>query len=220
MIAKTFIQKTHAAIFLLFIAAYFTWCQSTPLNNLYDTEIIHTVYGTDKFYKQKDITDITLNLSPFYAHTCTAKNGKSKKVAAGDRLGKWQMLGIFFGEGAKPLSQQTPLRDFLKQELNTLFTNAGYPNFFDDNPIPNQFDPCDPNQFDASQPSNYTNPAYFGFYDATIVNYEKYGLRGQLTFDIKSWIGVKVKSGFAEIKNKANFIVNRPAPATPPATTP
>lgn len=192
-------QKSYSAIFLLFVVLYFTQCHATPQYSVYDAQIIHTVYGTDKYYKYKKTSGVTFNLSPFYMHTGTAKNGKNIKVPAGDRLGVWQMLGIFYGEGAKPTTQLTPIRDALKTQLDTLFTNAGFPNFFDETAIPNPFDQTDPN-----------NPANYGFYDQTFADYEKYGLRGEVCFDVRNWIGVKAKGGFVEQKNKARFVINRP----------
>lgn len=188
-------QKSIFALYLLFIATFFTTCFSTPLNNLWDTQIIHNVYGTDKYFRTKDKSQIGLHLSPYYQHTVSAKNKSCKKVPSGDRLGQWQMMGIFFGEAARPAGYKaTPTMTRVKQELLTLFAD---PTFFEQ-------DECKNTSF---RPEDPDGNAALGFYDAVRADYEKLGLRGQLFFEFKNWVGIKIKGGIVDYRNAPNFII-------------
>lgn len=70
----------------------------TPINNQYDPVVVHTIFGTDKFYSKKNKFNMSLHLSPFYQHSSGARDSKGKKVPEGDMLGRWNMFGLFYGQ--------------------------------------------------------------------------------------------------------------------------
>jgi len=203
-----------SAIFLFFVVACISYCQSTPMNNLWDPQIIHTVYGTDKFYKEKARSGLSIHISPFFQHTATAKNGEEIKVPAGNRLGAWNMYGIYFGSGAKPANKQTPVIDGIKTDLQGIDSENKTMNFdfLDDEEL---FIP----DVSATIPLSGNQLQDAGLFDKVRVKYEKIGLRGQISLDWRNNFGLIVKGGIAHIRND-NIIFDRTTPIVPPQTDP
>jgi len=71
-------------------------------NNPYDTQPMYTYLGMDKYYKKRKGWHFGLHISPFYQHANTARDYCGTKVPGGDRLGKWNMFGVFFGRAGNP----------------------------------------------------------------------------------------------------------------------
>lgn len=181
--------------------------QATPMYNVTDTQIIHTVQGTDKFYTKKQKGEIRLHLSPFFQHAGAARNDKGRRVPMGERVGKWNMSGLFFGQAAAPLAFASyPM-------LNNVFGTQ----------IKNDNSIADPavtiaevgaittfnyknltNEGDFSLESNI--PAFMPTVD---VKHEKMGLRGQLSCDFGFGLGVSVKGGVVDYKERPNFDIGK-----------
>jgi len=186
-------------------------CISTPLNNVFDTQPIFTVMGTDKYYKEKDKGEIRFYITPMYQQTSTVRNADGIKVKAGDRLGAWNMFGFFFG------------RDAASKTFNG--DAANYPHLYPQTQ-PSGHVPPDPRATVAditgqavSADSRYRiganatleqnfKPEKLPFaYVNVPLNYEKVGLRSQMNFDFGFGLGIAVKGGVVDVKQKfTNFI--------------
>src|SRR5437868_4520221 len=106
-------QAKRSLLVITFFYGIFTQqCYGTPLNNVYDTQPIYSVFGADKFYKRRECGQVRFVISPLYQQTSTARDNKGTKVPAGDRLGKWNMFGLFFGPEGAPLDFSVPGTDY------------------------------------------------------------------------------------------------------------
>lgn len=202
-----FIQAVYLTLFV------FT-CQSVPLYNIQDTQPFHTVKGTDKYYSARNASAIQLQLSPYYQHAKSGRNGMGTKVAAGDIYGKWNMLGVFFGTNGVPTDQTIPVN---YQNINNSKTQLGYL------ALPDASVPTPPGATNIAGKyqrvpdgnggyvdftnENQYNPErdIVGSYDSVMVRYERFGLRTQLTFDFKFGLGIGMRTGVADYKQKPEF---------------
>ncbi len=173
---------------------------ATPLNNFNDTAVIHSVKGTDKFFtKVKGKGDICFHLSPFYQHTHTARNGDGTKVLLGERLGKWNMLGLFYGMAAAPQD----IGSF--SNLNNAKTNVS------------GLTTITYNNKDITDVSNYdpNNPDIkLGYFDTVDLRYEKLGVRSQLSMNFGFGLGLSIKGGVVNYKQSPTFNYQPTATAT------
>ncbi len=192
-------------------------CLATPLNNVFDTHPIYTVFGADKYYKERDKGEIRIQLSPFYQQTSTSRDKDGIKVANGDRLGLWNMFGIFYGRNGSPTAKffdPTAHADRypnLSAAQTLIATDAV-------TGTPINTDPANEYHADKSTTSRtdltleqYFKPEKykkFAYYSSVQTNYEKVGLRGQLNFDFGFGLGVSVKGGVVDIKNRPTFHFN------------
>ena len=72
--------------FLLTFLLNVTSLEATPQLSLYDPAVIHTVHGTDKFYKERNKAELTLHFVPFFQHTVTASQQVGDNFLNGDDL--------------------------------------------------------------------------------------------------------------------------------------
>lgn len=151
---------------------------STPVNNYQDPVIFHTVAGSDKFYSPTQKAGLTLHISPFYQHTKSASKLNGTKTSNGNVRGPWNMAGVF---------------------LNAP-NNLG--KSFDD--VKKSLDPAliDDGKFNAD-----VDPYRSAMYQEVPLRYEKLGLRGQLNFDLGAGLGMAVKGGIVNMKNRADAFV-------------
>lgn len=171
--------------------------RSTPQLNHVDPNIIHTVYGIDKFYNGLKHSRLTLNVSPYYQHSGSAskaggrKPTGGKKVSTGNIEGPWNMAAIFFGEN-KPAGSARRYQSFGigKNALATgpISTAVGK-------------DLSQEGTFDLEN-GKYDSAAT---YQSVSVKYEKMGLRGQFSFDLGFGLGMAVKAGIADYKQIPEF---------------
>ncbi|MFH1831531.1 MAG: hypothetical protein ABH827_01880 [bacterium] len=175
---------------VLFVLFFIKNGSATALNNQYDPAPFHTIYGTDKFYTERDSSAISFNLSPYYQHTASAsKSGDGHKTSAGNIYGAWNMLGVFFNMPNG--SVQNPAYVTAKNAITQL-----------------QFNPADKKtntnlakeeNFDVNGQDSVAIKS--ALYELVGVEYEKMGLRGQFAFDFAFGLGVAVKGGVADYKN-------------------
>jgi hypothetical protein len=196
---------------LMIVLFLFNACAATPLNNVFDTQPIYTVFGADKYFKELDKGEVRIAISPFYQQTSTVRNGDGKKVRAGDRLGQWNMFGVFFGtQNVSPADKPFNLTNYpnlyaakTSVAQTSKYTADGY-RYHSDYPTPPD--------------TNLTQEQYFipktkklddrGFaYVGVPLNYEKIGLRGQLNCDFGFGLGVSVKGGVVDVKQKFSGFV-------------
>lgn len=170
---------------------------AVPINNYHDTMMIYNVLGTDKYFAKKNKGEVRLYLSPFYQHAGSARDKHGTKVPIGDRLGKWNMSGLAFGGNAAP--KAGGITDANYHNIYTAFgagqalaggvpagASAPYQNLITEA----NFNP------DVSLGSSWP---------AVNVKHEKLGLRSQLTSDFGFGLGVSVKWGLVDYKERPTF---------------
>ncbi len=217
------IRKSAAqllAIIIMLTLIVTDTCHTTPLNNVFDSQPIYNVYGMDKFYVERCKFELSFCLSPIYAQTNTVRNGKNYKVPIGNRLGSWNLLGLYFGEAAAPQAP-APVGPFAQLYASQQSVAAITSQTRADDP----YYRIGPEDLTATPPifaGGLTNEQNFASYSipfATGVpwayvtvpaNYEKIGLRSQVNFDFPFGLGVSIKSGVVDAKQKVKRFVLDP----------
>ncbi len=188
---------------------------AVPLNNIYDSQPMYNHFCTDKVYHKHNGFEMRFSVSPLYQHSNTARNADGIKVPGGDRLGEWNFFGLFFDDGlssvgatslaSKPITgtQYTNLRasqnaifDVLKQNAVTDTTRYRFG--------PTAAAPV----FGTGAASDLTSKTNFSklkapfAYVSVPTSYEKIGVRGQMTLELGLGLGLSVRGGAVDIKNK------------------
>jgi len=188
-------------------------CFATPLNNVFDTQPIYTVYGAERFFSEKDKGEIRLHISPFYQQTRTARDNNGKRVPAGDRRGQWNSFGMFFGSDAalpntiatypRLSAAQTKVVEITKYDATS--ANQQYHSQINKAP---DLGLTSEDAFSKPYPAANGFNNYFAYISQPI-NYEKIGVRGQLSFDFGFGLGVIVKGGVVDVK-QAPYVKQSP----------
>lgn len=168
-----------------------------PLNNIYDTQPIYSQMLSDKFYKKRDSHELRIQLSPFYQHANTARDGQGKKVPGGDRLGQMNMFGLFFDAAdlARPKTFNTDLSYATAQRAKDAIGQTVLQAIDPSNRYALDVDSTDKANFKPQK-----NPfAYF----SVPISYEKIGMRGQVNYDLGMGLGFALRAGAVDIKCKA-----------------
>ncbi len=164
---------------------------STPMNNVQDQAPIHTVYGSDKYFTKRKKSELGFHISPFFQHTASASQSCKGKVPAGNIHGQWNMFGLFFNKTqARPSGKRTPKLDDAEIAVRGLQTSTSFNN--EDMTKETTFNPDG-------------EPEQFGQYQRTEVEYEKAGVRAQLSFDFAFGVGAAVKAGVANYQQTPKF---------------
>jgi hypothetical protein len=171
------------------------------LNSVQNPNIIHTVLGTDKFYtKKKNKGEIKFHFSPFFQHAGAARDKSGRVTPIGDRLGKWNMLGLFFGRNAAP-------------KVYTSYPNL-YQAYQNIHNLPNIYtnlkDYTDETKYDPDKDTD-------GSFNTVDCTYEKLGVRSQLTFDFGFGLGLGARFGVADHRQTASFAYPVTAAVAAPA---
>lgn len=225
-------QVRRALLVVIFFYGVFGQnCYGTPLNNVFDTQPIYSVFGADKFYKKRDKGEMRFIISPLYQQTSTVRDSKGNKVPAGNRLGKWNMFGVFFGQDGAPITKPITKNNYpnyvaardavaltTSQPLAPLPANT-----------PPNIPPNDINRYRVGPkaPSSSTHPMEvfeggltneknfdpdkrpFAFVTVPL-DYEKIGVRSQLNFDFCFGLGIALKWGVVDVKQAPSpFIYER-----------
>jgi hypothetical protein len=202
-----FTIKKQILLLVVFSVMSIHILETTPLLNIQDSAIIHTVYGTDKYLPSKRKSTLAIHLSPFFQHTATASNRLGTKVPAGNINGRWNMFAIYYNQ---PPPSVATLPNYTAGKIAAQNFTTGNLEMLDFTNEVN-FNPDDPN-------------ALVGSYQAVAITYEKIGLRSQLSFDFGFGLGIVVKGGVATYKQIPTFTIDSnlqnilTPPATPPAT--
>ncbi|MBX9830731.1 hypothetical protein K2X40_02155 [Candidatus Babeliales bacterium] len=208
---------------IIFINQY---CLSLPMLNVQDPAIIHTIMGTDKYYKERKNGELNLHISPFYQHTASAsqagsgnKTGNRNKVATGNMLGRWNMFALFYND-ARPTGVTTPTLQAARVVVNGLTgQNSGYANSTISTPPTVLF-----KNFTLEQNFDLENGQIdeIGTYNEVHIEYEKLGLRGRFGYDFAFGLGIAIKAGVAAYKQVPAFaldsIIDDTLKNTPPPT--
>ena len=194
---------------IIFINQY---CLSLPMLNVQDPAIIHTLMGTDKYYKERKNGELNLHLSPFYQHTASAsqagsgnKTGARNKVAIGNMLGRWNMFALFYND-ARPTGVTTPTLQTARVVVNAL---TGQNSMYTVNGTPATSDVLFKN-FTLEQQFDLENGQIdeVGTYQAVNIEYEKLGLRGRFGYDFSFGLGIAIKAGIAAYKQVPDFALD------------
>lgn len=196
-------------ITLLFILAAVPQCLlATPINNYYEPVMIHTVFGTDKYYTDRPQIQFNFTLSPYYLHSASTKDGLRKKVPAGERLGQWNMFGVFYNLGTMKTTDSeatapsiTAIQTALEKDkmTGTLFKDYNFVDSDDETDTIYYPDPSRDNVGDGGQ-------TVIGSFWKLPVDYEKIGLRGQASLDFGFGCGLVVKGGVTDCKATPKFL--------------
>ncbi len=212
-------RKERWVLALLFAVIGMQPCLSTPLNNVFDTQPLYNVFGLDKFYKERDKGEIRLHISPFYQSGSTARNDDGIKVPAGDRLGKWNMFGIFFGQPAAPTPPNPinfaavppaagmPFSSYLTagNSIRTTTIQALSDSRYRVGPMAGAVV-----DGGLTAETNFKPEKHTFAYISQPTEYEKLGVRSQLNFDFGFGLGVVAKGGVVDIKNApSQFILEK-----------
>lgn len=203
--------RTKRAFILLLCCVVMATTQltlATPSNNPYEPVMIHTVMGTDKFYTKKSQNEFKFTLSPYYLHTATAKNGSRKKVPAGERLGPWNMFGVFYGiDKFEPTALTPKPVTAIYDKIKLTGASALSANFVNSADTTNKIVYPDP---DSSIFKITDSGVKLGSFLAVPVAYEKFGLRSQMSLDLGFGCGLVAKGGIADCRATPKFTFDEP----------
>ena len=208
----------------------FSNLNSVPMNNYYDSEIFYDFKGTDKYYSNKKQPWFSFCLSPYYQNSsgCRSLDGNRKfksdsdfKLGEGDRLGMWNMLGLFYGTQASPTGDENYVLEY--DVSNNLRTDVGAGKYYQNLALANvvldanvntkvtvppftsqeindsQANPSgtgSPPRLDEdlTEVENFDSSFYLGRVSVPI-DFEKLGVRGKFNFDLCKWWGLNIKTG-------------------------
>lgn len=192
----TQLRRIFSTAFMLFSLS-FPLLVGTPINNYQDPVIFHTVMGSDKYFNPTGKAGFALHISPFYQHTHSANTPSGTKTSNGNVFGTWNMAGLFLNDAPRPTAQNFAFYNQTKTFLRNLKND----------PATNPYS------------KDYTNEALFNpdedaynaltYHDVSL-RYEKLGLRGQINFDLGIGLGMNVKGGVVNMKNRPdNFALQQ-----------
>ncbi len=192
MSSRSYCSKIFVYLFALLVIGTQVTCGPVALFS--DPAMTHNIWGSNPPAVRKDKITSNLYITPFYqtAHDSTgARNKFGSRVPTGDRLGRWNMFGLFFNaaEGA-PLSKP--------------FNATNYPTLFAANTAlaATNKDYTDESLFEADNDGD--GKADDGHYSVPI-SYEKIGIRLGLMFTSGAGFGFAIKGGFAEYSQAPTF---------------
>lgn len=205
---------------LVAVGAFFR-VTATPINNYNDTNAVYSPQGSDRFYikpdeKKTSKGGLRLQISPFYQHAGRARNGAGRSVPMGERLGKWNMTGLFFGQAAAPVPITNASYPILHNVFTTYFKSGS--GIHDGT---NDITPTSPELQNLAKEDTYDLDvnvgSLFGGFNgqsdsatdtgALGITYEKYGLRGQVAVSFVHGLSLSVKGGLVDYKMSPDFNV-------------
>jgi len=171
-------------LFIVLILSFFfvtNNCNTTaPASIYHDPAIIHDIFGTSPFCHQED-KFFSVDILPYYQHASGAKNESGVKVPAGDRTGRWNMLGLLHGTAAAPGGAlQAGTHDTLIAARTNI--NNVYSGYTDD---------------------TFTDSQRLGHYSIPLIH-EKFGIRNKLQFRIGKGFTISIRGGIVSYKQTPN----------------
>jgi len=182
--------KRLLPLLLLALFSVTQFCFSDPAVVYYDPGMTHAVTGLNRYPSGKKDWTFNFNFSPFFQHASGARDKDGNKVPIGDRLGRWEILGIFWddnGTDSNPFPAapaDNPVNDANYHYLYTLshdLVKHGVRQSGDEGPT------------DAT--ADYS----------VDIEYEKIGVRSELDFEMAGGFGLTVKGGLVEYKQTPTF---------------
>ncbi len=159
--------------------------------NDYLTRNIRYFYidGLDSFCQEK----FQFSISPFLQAADSGNNLEKRKTGLGNLTGRWNIPALFYPEKFGTMDERFLIQNELFAALDAL-------------------SPASPVSTDLTTTcSAIINPVYsdirhdFGFFDVGI-KYKKYGLRFQFDFLLYDPVGLRIQTGFANIKQIPYFL--------------
>ena len=166
---------------------------AVPQNNILDSAPMHSLRGSDNFYKEVNKPTLSLSLAPFYLHTATTSQPGTGKTWGSNIYGQWNMAALFFNTPSTINTTLLPNYTAAKTAI------AGFPTSTATSPY----------NIDLTNPATYSpdNPSMQVVrYDYIPVNVEKSGIRSKIGIDLGGGFGLSVKGGVSLLKQAAgNF---------------
>ena len=177
-------KKLFSIVFLSLIMSFVGKCLATPAAAIYhDPAIFYTPAGVNPFYYIKNESKwVVFELDPYYQHASGAKNTDGVKVPLGDRLGRWNMLGLLNGTSAAPET----------------FSAANYPDLYAAKTNISAVDS------ELVSDTFTTSAGTLGSYSIPVKN-EKYGIRTKCHFNFGAGFFANIRGGFTHYKWDPTF---------------
>lgn len=237
------IKLLKAIKFFILFVFLFSNLISVPMNSYYDSAIFYDFKGTDKYYSKKKQSIFSFALSPYSQSSsgCRGLNGSrvdslvdlnKQKLGEGDRLGVWNMLGLFYDAQTYPNASSTDEPYNLQYTGNNLRTDVGAGLYYKTLALANVVLDADENtkvaapftaqEINDSQANltgannhpklsqnftdvkNFDSEQYYGRVSVPI-DFEKLGVRGKFNFDFFRWFGMNVKTGVCHYHQNPMF---------------
>ena len=182
-------RSTKLVIFIALFFVVFKTCAADPAALFFDPGSTHSVLGINRF--PTEMTDWTFDLaiSPFYQHASGARDKDGKKVPEGDRLGRWNMIPIWWEPiTAAPTAEQ--------------LTYANYPTVYN---LRRDAINMGITETTFSDPTNKGTLMYDGSYSVSL-EYEKIGIRFELDVAMAGGFGLTIKTGAVDYKQTPTFM--------------
>lgn len=181
---------------------FFSLLSPGPANSFAEPFVLYSIRGTDKYYtKPTPQLIFSAQATPYYHHTRKARNKQGRKVPLGDRLGTWNMFGLFYGVTGAPSDKQ--------------FNATNYPQIWESKTQLQELAPGSSITSGEYHGKDYTieadhNPERdsVGYYDQVQAKYERYGVRTEFSLLFACGLGIKAGTGVARYTSKPTFVLN------------
>lgn len=157
-----------------------------PAALYFDPGMMHEMYGVNRLPTEQEDWKFSLHLSPFYQHATGARDDRGKKVPIGDRLGKWAMLPILWGDMNAAPKAFTITNYATLYTLSYNSTNVGGGYSMSESGF----------EGDLDTDGDWSVP----------IEYEKKGLRFELDASMMSGFGFTIKGGIVDYRQTPTFI--------------
>ena len=175
-----------AFLYCLFFLFFSQTVFANPPALYFDPGAIHETCGVNRLPVAEEEWKFDLNISPFYQHASGARDPYGKKVPLGDRLGKWGMLPLLWGDLDAAPKEFNATNYAILYTLSLQGSDVGGGLSVDEEGFSGELDTD-------------------GFYSVPI-DYEKKGLRFEMNTSMKSGFGLRIKSGVVDYKQTPTFI--------------
>lgn len=196
-------MKARKLAYILSIFSFLSFdCFSDPAVVYFDPGMTHDIFGVNRLPTDPDEWHIDFHLSPFYQHASGARDKNGNKVPLGDRLGRWEMFAVLWGDANKKRFEDQASEKIsanVAQGLGGLKpTNIG--TYFD------TLYTLSHNAYALSiTEDSYEGSAdYDGDYSVPI-SYDKKGVRLEWDIAMNSGFGLTIKTGIVEYKQDPTF---------------
>jgi hypothetical protein len=192
------VSSTRLAFFVALFFVILKTCAADPAAVFYDPGMMHSVFGINRYPTELEDWTIDLSISPFYQHASGARDKDGNKVPTGDRLGRWEMFPIWWGDSN------------LAAPTSSVFNATNYPTVhnlwrFSESVL-------GITEATFSDDTNNGTLTYDGAYSVE-VDYEKVGIRLEFDSALASGFGLTIKMGVVDYKQTPTFTNMKKSPS-------